>query len=94
MTVRCIVAVRYLVCRHPDFPIFHDSTGPQFEMRSLYDDEAYSQEIDQMGKSVTVFKRNGVTVDTAGEFCGEYANAREARVVIDRLNQVSRVMDS
>lgn len=95
VTVRCVVAVKYLVCRLRDFPIVHDPTGSQFEVRSLYDGETYSQEIDQMnGESVTVFKRDGIEVDTAGEFCGEYDNAREARVVIDRLNQVSRVMDS
>jgi Tfp pilus assembly protein FimT len=64
-------------------------------MRTLYEGETYSQEIDSVNnESVTVFKRDGVTVDTAGEFCGEYNDAREARVVINRLGRISEVMES
>ena len=99
-----IVMVKFIVCRcvlHPVVKVVKDpmrNFGPitsPFEMRTLYDGEIYSQEIDSMnGESVTVFKRNGVTVDTAGEFCGEYSDAREARVAIDRLRRITEVMES
>ena len=76
---------RYLVVR----------AGSGYEQLTLFEGEEYEEAVDKVdGSSVVVVKRDGRTVNTAGELCAELHDVREARLMVSRLNAVAGVMDS
>lgn len=92
---------RYVICRiRDDQRRLHtppSSGWPQYDIRQLFGNETY-EEIVQSGEvesfSMTVFKRDGVIIDTAGEFCGEFSDKGQASIEKHRLEMALEVMES
>jgi len=81
---------KFVVCRVP-----LGVGGSSYEVRQLFGNETYEAVVDSVdGSNVTVFKRDGEVVDSAGEFCGEFEDRGEARVQANRLTKLLEVMES
>jgi hypothetical protein len=78
--------VRYLVCK------CHDGS---YTTLTLFDGETVEETTDRMdGSPVTVVRRDGEVVNSAGELCADLESKREARLMEARLTRVAQVMES
>ena len=78
---------RYLVVK--------DGEDGAYGVRTLFDDETWSVEIDALdGSKVTCIKdRNKNTVDTAGEAVEEFDSIKDARLCAGRMSKIREVME-
>lgn len=77
---------RYLICR------CHDGS---YTTLTVFDGETYEEAVDKMdGSPVTVVRRDGEVVNSAGELCAALDSQREARLMEARLSRIADVMDS
>lgn len=66
-----------------------------YNVVTLFEGETIEPVVDEMdGSRVSVIRRNGEVVNSAGELCGEFPSARAARVEAGRLERVLEVMES
>lgn len=80
---------RFAVCRSGSFG------EPAYEVRTMFDAETCEEVVDEMdGSRITIFRRDGEVVDSAGELCGVFDDRREARVHASRLEKLREVMES
>jgi len=86
---------RFAVCRVLRDPAASSDGEENYEVRQLFAGETCSEVTDEMdGSRVTVFRRDGEVVDSAGELCGVYDDRGEARIQASRLNKLLDVMES
>jgi len=84
---------KFIVCRISN--VSHEEGEAMYEVRQLFGNETYEIVNDRMdGSIVTVFRRDGEIVDTAGEFCGEFIDRGQARIQASRLQKLAEVMES
>jgi hypothetical protein len=81
---------RFIVCRESGH-----GGATTYRTVTLYEGEAAEAATDSVdGSSVTVIRRGREVVSSAGELCGEFADAREARVQAGRLQRALEIMES
>jgi len=83
------VRSKFLICKRDPF------SDVKYELLQVFEGETWSEVKDKLDDStITVVKRDGTTVNTAGEPCGEFETIGEARIHMYRLEKIYEVMES
>lgn len=97
MRMRIEMESKFLVCRiNQSTPTkIPEEDGLNYEIHQIFSGETWIEEVDQMdGSIVTIIKKDGHTVNTAGEPCGEFETIGEARIHCNRLEKILVVMET
>ncbi len=83
---------RWAVCKNR-YPDVDGETG--YELRRLFSYEKCVEAVDPKdGVRVTFIQRDGQTVDSAGELCGEFEDQWEAKMLVARLERIRKIMEA